>query len=167
ILSRLDLPPFYFILSKVIYFNLKGDFIGREMAENERSFKERSLIIGEFFSYLHHDNYRVKKTAANILAGFKDPLCLIPIKNILIQREKFTDSHLLYFLLDILSVFDEQAADFSELLKKIIRKNSDQWLKYHALKAYQSTAYNDRDYQKFKAEIRENEREPVTLALKD
>ena len=166
ILSRLNLPPFYFILSKLIYFNLKGDFVGREMAKTERSSKERTLIIGEFFYYLYYDDYKVKKTAADILLGFKDPLCLLPIKNMLKQRKNFSDAHLLYFLLDILSVFNEQAADFSELLKEIIRTSNDQWLKYHALKAYQSTADNDQNYHSFLAEIRENEREPVTLALK-
>jgi hypothetical protein len=166
ILSRLELPPFYLLISKLIYFNLKGDFVGREMAKTERSSKERALIIGEFFYYLYHDDYKVKKTAAEILAGFKDPLCLLPIKNMLKQRNNFSDAHLLYFLLDILSVFNEQAADFSELLKEIIRTSNDQWLKYHALKAYQSTADNDQNYHSFLAEIRENEREPVTLALK-
>lgn len=167
ILSQLDLPPFYLIISKLLYFNLKGDFVGSEIAQRDRRFKNRASIIGELIHYLFDNNYKVKKTAAEILKNLKDPLCLLPIKNILKQRKNFSDAHLLYFLLDILSVFNEKAADFSGLLKKIIKTSDDQWLKYHALKAYQSTAVNDQDYRNFLAEIRANEREPVTLALKD
>jgi hypothetical protein len=167
IISRLKLPPFNLIISKLLYFNLKGDFVGREMAQSKRSSKIRAVISAEFLYYLYNSDYKVKKTAAEILENLKEPITLIPIKNILKQRDKFSDAHLLYFLLDILSAFKAEAADFSELLREIIEKSDDQWLKYHALKAYQSTAVNDQDYHHFLAEVRKKEKEPVILALKD
>jgi len=176
ILSRLEEPQFYLIISKLNYYNLKGQFIGKELKMVDRKIEDRSIITGELLYYLRSENYKIKQRTAEILSAYKDPLTLIPIKNIIKSRKELAvDKYTLYFALDILADFapyiiadfEEDAADFSELFKELIREEDDDWLKYHALKAYLQIGVNDKDYDEFITKVRESEKEPVLLALKD
>ena len=174
ILCQFDQPPFYLIISQLNYYNLKGHFIGKELKMVDREIETRSIITGELLYYLRFDNYKLKQRAAEILSAYKDPLTLIPLKNLIKRRKELVvDKYTLYFTLDILADFaptilaqyEKDAADFSELLKYIIINENDDWLKYHALKAYLEIGVNDDNYEGFIKKIREREKEPVLLAL--
>lgn len=168
ILSLLEKPPFYLIIAKLNYFNLKGYFIGRELKTFDRKIESRSVITGELLYYLRYDNYKIKQRAAEILSTYRDPLALDPLKNMLNRKNELAvDKHTLYFALDILADFKEDAAYFSALIKEIIELEDDDWLKYHALKAYLQIAVNDEDYNEFIDKVREREKEPVLLALNE
>jgi len=168
ILCQFNHPPFYLIISQLNYFNLKGNFMGKELANADRKIEDRAIITGELLYYLKHDNYRIKQRAAEILSAYKEALVLVPIKNLLSRKNELAvDKHTIYFALDILADFKEDAADFSGLLKNIIISEDDDWLKYHALKAYLQIGVNDEDYGKFIDKVREREKEPVLLALNE
>jgi len=168
ILCQFDHPPFYLIISQLNYFNLKGYFMGKELTNADRKIEDRAIITGELLYYLKHDNYRIKQRAAEILSAYKEALVLVPIKNMLGRKNELAvDKHSIYFALDILAYFKEAAADFSGLLKNIIISEDDDWLKYHALKAYLQIGVNDEDYGEFIDKVREREKEPVLLALNE
>lgn len=158
--------PIDLIIKKAVRFNLSSKLIAEALKKQENYKKQRLIISVELLKLIIEEAYPVKKKAAAVAADLAEPLVLVPLKNLLLKRNELgLSSEAQYFLLDLLEAFGPEAADLAELLKNIISKSSDPWLKYHALKAYTKVAVNQEDYQEFIAEVKAKEKEPVTLAL--
>jgi hypothetical protein len=158
--------PIDLIIKKAVRFNLSSKLIAETLEKQENYKKQRLIISAELLKLIIEEAYPVKKKAAAVAADLAEPLALVPLKNLLLKRNELRlSSEAQYFLLDLLASFGSEAADLAELLKNIISKSSDPWLKYHALKAYTQIAVENESYQDFIAEMRAKEKEPVTLAL--
>jgi len=158
--------PIDLIIKKAVRFNLSSKLIAETLEKQENYKKQRLIISAELLKLIIEEAYSIKKKAAAVAADLAEPLALVPLKNLLLKRNELRlSSEAQYFLLDLLASFGSEAADLAELLKNIISKSSDPWLKYHALKAYTQIAVENENYQDFIAEMRAKEKEPVTLAL--
>jgi hypothetical protein len=158
--------PIDLIIKKAVRFNLSSKLIAETLEKQENYKKQRLIISAELLKLIIEEAYSIKKKAAAVAADLAEPLALVPLKNLLLKRNELRlSSEAQYFLLDLLASFGSEAADLAELLKNIISKSSDPWLKYHALKAYTQIAVENESYQDFIAEMRAKEKEPVTLAL--
>jgi len=158
--------PIDLIIKKAVRFNLSSKLIAETLEKQENYKKQRLIISAELLKLIIEEAYSIKKKAAAVAADLAEPLALVPLKNLLLKRNELRlSSEAQYFLLDLLASFGSEAADLAELLKNIISKSSDPWLKYHALKAYTQIAVKNESYQEFIAEMKAKEKEPVTLAL--
>ena len=158
--------PIDLIIKKAVRFNLSSKLIAETLEKQENYKKQRLIISAELLKLIIEEAYSIKKKAAAVAADLAEPLALVPLKNLLLKRNELRlSSEAQYFLLDLLASFGSEAADLAELLKNIISKSSDPWLKYHALKAYTQIAVENESYQDFIAEMKAKEKEPVTLAL--
>ncbi|MGP3777956.1 S8 family peptidase [Halanaerobium saccharolyticum] len=158
--------PIDLIIKKAVRFNLNSTLIAEALEKQENYKKQRLIISAELLKLIIEEAYSIRKKAAAVAADLADPLVLVPLKNLLLKRNQLgLSSEAQYFLLDLLETFGPEAADLTELLKNIISKSSDPWLKYHALKAYTQIAVENESYQDFIAEMKAKEKEPVTLAL--
>jgi len=158
--------PIDLIIKKAVRFNLNSTLIAEALKKQENYKKQRLIISAELLRLIIEKAYPVRKKAAAVAADLAEPLVLVPLKNLLLKRNQLgLSSEAQYFLLDLLETFGPEAADLTELLKNIISKSSDPWLKYHALKAYTQIAVENESYQDFIAEMKAKEKEPVTLAL--
>lgn len=163
--SNLNEPPIKLIVNKSLNYKIEISKIASNLKTNKK--EQQFYLIAELLAVIFDDDYLKKKKAAEIAAEIKNPIILVPIKNILKKHNLFNlSSSSIYFLIDILGSFKAEAADLSFLLKEIINKENNPWLKYHALEAYLKVGINDKDYQKFIKKIKEKEKEPVLLALK-
>ena len=164
--ARLNQVPVDLIIKRALKFNLSSEQIAEALAQSENYNRQKLIISAELLNLIIKEAYPVKKKAAAVAADLAEPAVLIPLKNLLLKRNKLgLSSEAQYFLLDLLEAYGAQAADLAELLEKIISKSSEPWLKYHALKAYIKTAFNQEGYPEFIEKIKAEEKEPVTLAL--
>ena len=164
----LEQPPVSLIVDKSLNYGISAEIIASNFKLFNNGQKQQYILNAELLAVIFNGDYTKKKKAAEIAAEFNSALILTPLKNIILKRKQLQlNNSILYFLLDIVESSAEKAADFSPLLKEIITQESDPWLKYHSLMAYQNTAVKDKNYQEFIKKIRKKEKEPVLLALKD
>lgn len=164
----LEQPPLELIVEKSLNYGVPAKKTTLHLNFFNRDQRVKSIIIAELLAIIFNQDYAKKQKAAEIASELDSVLLLIPIKNILKNRNEIkVAASTLYFLLDIVESFGSKAADFSPLLKDIINQGNNPWLKYHALQAYQKVGVNDSDYREFLTEIKQREEEPVLLALKE
>ena len=164
----LNRPPIELIVEKSLNYGISAEITASNLNLAARNYKEQCFLIAELLAVVFRGDYSNKKKAGAAAAELNSALMLIPIKNTLKNRKSLHPApSTLYFLLDIVAAFGSRAADFSSLLKEIITQESNPWLKYHALQAYQKVGVMDSHYQEFIEEIKAKEKEPVLLALKE